>query len=154
LSACIASHHLNGRAHAIIRSIKSSPPQTPKKKRLSLSRAACSAKKKTFPLLLHAYPLTDYPAFPFPFPLLHVLLSSDGEPGDWLFGWIVFGFCFCFAFSFSFRIGLQRTKVTIVRRRKHGNKTLDGLGIAGVAINYRKVLTHTRMGRRRMETID
>jgi hypothetical protein len=140
LSACIASHHLNGRAHAILRSIKSSPPQT-QKKRLSLSRAACSAKKKTFPLLLHAYPLTDYPVFPFPFPLLHVLLSSDGEPGDWLFGWIVFGFCFCFCFFFFFFFfflfqnwattneGHDRTTTKAWELR-----TLDGLGIAGVAI--------------------
>jgi len=95
LSACIASHHLNqtGTRYLPIHH------HLHKTKKDCLSRALITLQKKkkeNLPPLLHAYPLTEYPAFPSLFPLLHVLLSSDGEPGDWLFG------CFLALLFFSF----------------------------------------------------
>jgi hypothetical protein len=117
------------------------------KKKDCLSRALLALpKRKPFPfccMLIHSLIILLFLHF-IPFPLLHVLLSSDGEPGDWLFGWIFFGFCFCFALLFLSELGYNERRSRSYDDESMGIKNVRWPGNRWRSDHYRTVLTHTR----------
>jgi hypothetical protein len=82
----------------------SSPPQN-KKKTVFLARSSLCKKKENLPLLLHAYPLTEYPASPslFLFFTYFCPATANLVLVVWNFFWLCFSFLFFQNLSYNER---------------------------------------------------